>query len=127
MNTKKELITNSEALATRLRINLLKMAHLAGSNGAHMGSCLCIVEIIAVLYSGVLNFKPTNPTWKGRDRFILSKGHGSMTLFSALEASGIITEEKLLTFSQNGGDLLATSHIVPELGMEYSNGTLGLV
>lgn len=120
-----ELVKKCEELAKRIRMNSLKMAHLAGSNGAHMGSCLCIVDIVAVLYGGVLNYKPSAPTWKGRDRFILSKGHGSMTLFSALEAVGIISEEKLLTFSQNGGDLLCTSHLIPELGQEYSNGTLG--
>ncbi len=125
MTTKMELLKKCEGLAARMRINSLKMAHLAGSNGAHMGSNLCIVDIIAALYGGVLNFKPAEPAWKGRDRFILSKGHGSITLFSALEAVGIISEEKLLTFSQNGGDLLCTSHIIPELGQEYSNGTLG--
>lgn len=120
-----EKIKNCERLAKRMRVNSLKMAHIAGANGAHMGSNLCIVDILAVLYGEVLNFKPEQPTWSARDRFILSKGHGSMTLFSALEAVGIISEEKLNTFSQNGGDLLCTSHIVPELGQEYSNGTLG--
>ena len=48
-----------------------------------------------------------------------------MTLFAAQEAVGIITEEKLMTYSQNGGDLLCTAHLYPELGQEYSNGTLG--
>lgn len=125
MDKKTERLTNGERLATRIRLNFLKIAHLSGTNGAHMGSNLSIVEIVAALYGGVLNFRSTEPTWKGRDRFILSKGHGSMTLFAALEANGIITEEKLLSFSQNGGDLLCTSHFIPELGMEYSNGTLG--
>lgn len=124
-NKEMECLRNCEQLASRIRINSLKIAHLAGSNGAHMGSCLCIVDIIAALYGGVLNFRPTDPGWSGRDRFILSKGHGSITLFSALEATGIITKEKLFTFSQNGGDLLCTSSLLPELGMEYSNGTLG--
>ncbi|MCE3229482.1 MAG: transketolase, beta subunit [Bacteroidetes bacterium] len=125
MNKKTELIKKCEAIAARMRKNSLKMAHAAGSNGAHMGSCLCIVDIIASVYGGVLNFNPTEPEWKNRDRFILSKGHGSMTLFSALEATGIINEEKLFTFSQNGGDFLCTSHLIPESGQEYSNGTLG--
>ncbi len=120
-----ELIKNCEGIAMRMRKNSLKMALLTGNNGAHLGSCLSIVEIIATLYGGVMNYKPNDPVWKGRDRFILSKGHGSIALYSALEASGIINEEKLFTFAQNGGDLLCTSHIIPELGLEYSNGTLG--
>ena len=125
MSMKTERLKNCEQIASRIRVNSLKMAHQAGSNGAHMGSCLCIVDIIAALYGGVLNFKPDHPTWPGRDRFLLSKGHGSITLFSVLEAVGIISEEQLLTFSQNGSDLLCTSHILPESGLEYSNGTLG--
>jgi transketolase len=108
-----------------MRVNSLKMALLAGQNGAHVGGCLCIIEIMATLYGGVLNFKPEDPKWKNRDRFILSKGHGSMAFYAALEASGIITEEKLFTFSQNGGELPCTSHLIPGLGMEFSNGTLG--
>lgn len=125
MNDQKQLIKKCQGLANRIRANSLKMALRAGSNGVHMGSCLCIVDIVAALYGGILNFKPNEPTWNGRDRFILSKGHGSMTLFAAQEAVGIITEEKLMTYSQNGGDLLCTAHLYPELGQEYSNGTLG--
>jgi len=120
-----EHIKNCEKISARMRINSLKMALLAGQNGAHVGGCLCIIEIMATLYGSILNFKPDKPTWKNRDRFILSKGHGSMSFYAALEAVGIITEEKLFTFSQNGGELPCTSHLVPELGMEFSNGTLG--
>jgi transketolase len=125
MNSEIELIQTCEDLGRRIRTNSLKMAYRAGANGVHMGSCLCIVDIIATLYGGVMNFKPSDSLWKGRDRFVLSKGHGSLTLFSALEAVGVISEEKLLTYSQNGGDLLCTAHLYPEIGQEYSNGTLG--
>jgi transketolase len=125
MNAQKQLIKECEDLANRIRINSLKMGYRAGSNGIHMGSCLCIVDIVAAMYGGVLNYRPGDPAWKGRDRFILSKGHGSVALFAALEAVGIISEEKLLTYSQSGGDLLCTSHLYPEIGQEYSNGTLG--
>ena len=79
-----------EELANRIRVNSLKMAHRAGHNGAHMGSNLCIVDILAAVYGGVLNFDPTEPTWKGRDRFILTKGHGYKGLFAANEAVGVI-------------------------------------
>ncbi len=125
MREKIEKIKICDEIAKRMRRNSLKMGYLAGSRGVHMGSCLCVVDIIAAIYGGVLNFKPSEPAWEGRDRFILSKGHASMTLFSALEAVGIITEEKLFTFSQKESDLQTTAHIIPELGQEYSNGTLG--
>lgn len=125
LNKKAERIAEAERIASRMRVNSLKMGLLAGPNGVHLGACLSIVEIMAVLYGGVLNIKTDDPQWKGRDRFILSKGHGSMTFYAALEACGIITEEKLFTYSQNGGELSCTSHLIPELGMEFANGTLG--
>jgi transketolase len=125
MKTKEERIKNAEAFASRILANSLKLAHIAGSNGAHVGACLSIVDILAVLYSEVLTIKPTDPLWKSRDRFILSKGHGSMSFYCALEAAGIISEEKMLSFSKNGSELPCTSHNYEELGMEFSNGTLG--
>lgn len=125
MNTRAEITRKCENAATRMRKNVLKMALLSGSKGAHLGGCLSIIEIMATLYCGLLNIKPGNPKWKGRDRFILSKGHGSLTHYAALEASKIISEEELLTFGQNGGLLPCASSLNPDMGIEFSNGTLG--
>ncbi|MCX6249771.1 MAG: transketolase [Bacteroidetes bacterium] len=119
-------ITRCEEAATRMRINVLRLALLAGSKGAHLGGCLSVIEILAVLYCGIMHIKPGNPKWKSRDRFILSKGQGSLAQYTALEASGIISEEELFTYGQNGGLLPCASSIYPDLGIEYSNGSLGL-
>ncbi len=125
MNARIEIIRKCEKAALRMRINALKMAYLTGSNGAHLGGSFSFIEILATLYCGIIKFKPKNPTWTNRDRFILSKGHGSLAHYAALESSGIINEEKLLTFEQNGGALPCTSSFNPDIGIEYANGTLG--
>jgi transketolase len=125
MNTRAEIIRKCEKAAIQMRINVLKLAHMAGSKGAHLGGCLSIIEILASLYCEVLKLKPEDPKWKNRDRFILSKGSGSLAHYTALEASGIISKEELLTFGQNGGLLPSAASINPDLGIEYSNGSLG--
>jgi transketolase len=51
---------------------------LPGPAGAHLGGGLSMMEIISVLYFGVLRYDVRNPLWEQRDRFILSKGHGAL-------------------------------------------------
>lgn len=124
MITKNDIILNCENAAARMRINTLRLAFLAGQKGAHLGGCLSVIEILASVY-GIMKFKPGDPGWQDRDRFILSKGHASLSHYTALEASGIISEEKLFTFEQNGGDLPCASSFIPDLGIEFPNGSLG--
>jgi transketolase N-terminal domain/subunit len=49
----------------------------AGGRG-HLGSAFSLVEMLRVLYDQVLAFDPARPRWSGRDRMILSKGHGCL-------------------------------------------------
>jgi transketolase len=125
LNTRMDTIMICRAAASRMRIQVLQIALSSGSKGAHLGGCLSVIELLATLYCGVMNIKPGEPDWTGRDRFILSKGNGSLALYTALEASNLISEEELLTFGQNGGPLSCAASLVPALGLEFSNGTLG--
>jgi transketolase len=61
----------------------------------HPGGDLSSADILAVLYSGVLNIDPRNPTSPERDRFIMSKGHCSGALYSALAQAGFFPLEWL--------------------------------
>ena len=54
------------------------------SGGSHIGAILSVADIIAVLYSGVMNIDPKNPKKMDRDRFILSKGHAGASIYAAL-------------------------------------------
>lgn len=84
-----------------------------------------MVEIMATLYAQVLRYDKADPRWSGRDRFILSKGHGVLGYFSALLAAGIIDEDTYNTFQTNGSDLIAHPVMNLDLGIESSNGSLG--
>ncbi|MDR3279822.1 MAG: transketolase [Synergistaceae bacterium] len=111
-------------MAARMRRRIIDMARECGGN-AHLGAGLSIVEIMAVLYSAVMNFDPACPKNPERDRFILSKGHGVLGYYTALALTGVFPVETLKTFQQNGTDLVAHPVMNPRMGIESSNGSLG--
>ena len=61
---------------------------LEGGRRGHLGSSMSMVEILRVLYDSFLQFRADEPMWADRDRFILSKGHGCLTLYSILADKG---------------------------------------
>lgn len=113
----------TEALALRIRRHVVAMCASGGS--AHVGSCLSIADIVALLYGGVLRVDPADPCWPGRDRFILSKGHAGATVYAALAESGFFAVAGLDDHYRNGSHL--SGHVshkgVP--GVEFSTGSLG--
>ena len=114
---------NTVELARRIRGHALRMVHHASAS--HIGSCLSIADILAVLYSGVLRVDPARPDWPQRDRFILSKGHAAAVLYAVLAESGFFPLGWLDTYCDDGGKLAghATHYGVP--GVEFSTGSLG--
>lgn len=116
-------VASSVELARRIRAQALRMVHRAGAS--HIGSCLSVADVLAVLYGGVLRVEPQRPTWPERDRFILSKGHGAAILYAVLAERGFFPASWLDEFCTDGGRLFGhvTSHGVP--GVEVSSGSLG--
>jgi len=105
-----------------IRKDILKMLTLAGSG--HTGGSLSIVEILVALYYYKLKHDPKNPKWSGRDRFLLSKGHGCPALYAVLADTGYFPKEILWTLRKLGSPL--QGH--PQLGLpgiEISSGSLG--
>jgi len=114
--------TVSRILATRIRAHALRMVHYA--NASHIGSCLSIADLLAVLYMDYLRVDPQHPDWVDRDRFILSKGHGAAALYAVLAERGFFPIEQLETFCQDGSALTGhVNHYVA--GVEASTGSLG--
>lgn len=109
--------------ARRLREQTLRMVHAA--KASHIGSCLSVADIVAVLYGDVLRVDPDQPDWPDRDRFILSKGHAGAVLFAALAERGFFPESWLDSYCKDGSKLAGhiTHHDVP--GAEVSSGALG--
>jgi transketolase len=113
---------DTEALARRMRAHALRMVHAA--KASHIGSALSIMDILAVLYGRVMNLRPAEPAWAGRDRFLLSKGHACVAVYAALAERGFIDTEALASYGRDGSALMNhISHKVP--GVEFSTGSLG--
>ena len=105
-----------------IRLHTLEMVHQA--NASHIGSCLSIADILAILYGQILNVDPDNPKLPERDRLILSKGHSAAILYATLAECGFFPKEWLETYCQDGSPLTGhVSHHVP--GIEVSTGSLG--
>ena len=56
----------SEQLAWLIRRHAVEMTHLSG--GSHIGAIMSVADIVAVLYSDVINYRADEPKWEGRDR-----------------------------------------------------------
>jgi len=113
-------------MACRMRRNVIELAFKAGPNGAHLGSGLSIIELTATLYGGIMRLDPRNPGWPDRDRFILSKGHGSLGYYTALAEADFISRGQLYCFEVDGGDLPGQPSMNQAFGIEFSSGSLGL-
>lgn len=107
-----------------LRISAMTMTHHAGIG--HTGGDLSAADILATLYlGGVLRVRPDEPSWPGRDRFIMSKGHCSGIFYSALAACGFFPVDTLKTHM----DPMSTLNGHPDrnkvAGVEANTGPLG--
>jgi len=110
----------------QVRKNILEMAFEAGSSSAHIGGALSIVEIISSLFSYKMRIDKTDPNWEDRDRFILSKGHACLAYYAALCEIGYISKSELKTFEKNETNLLGHPVINRKMGIDFSNGSLGM-
>ncbi len=114
---------DTEALA-KLRKRIFLTAYSGGAG--HLASCFSALEIIYTLYrKGILNVDPANPDKPDRDRFILSKGHGGLALYSTLCDAGFLSEERLKTYLRPGCTIGGEPNMRDLKGIEASTGSLG--
>ncbi|MEA2948935.1 MAG: transketolase [Alphaproteobacteria bacterium] len=98
---------------------------LEGGGRGHVGSSMSLVEILRVLYDDVMAYRPAEPRWPGRDRMILSKGHGCLALYALLIDKGFIPPESLDTFCHRDSILGGHPEASKVAGVEASTGSLG--
>jgi transketolase len=123
---KQEKIKKIKKFSLQLKKNVLEMAYCAGVSSSHFGGALSILDIIATLFSSFIKYDSKNPEWEERDRFILSKGHACLAYYSVLTEINFIEKELLKTFEKDNSDLLGHPVINRKLGIEFSNGSLGM-
>ncbi len=114
-------LIQSKALWMRRRA--FAMVHAARLG--HPGGDFSAVDILATLYFGVMTYDPKRPDWPDRDRFVMSKGHATGAIYTALCAAGYFPEDWLDTYMGNGSKLNGhpNRNYVP--GVETNTGPLG--
>lgn len=121
--TNQTFYKNLEEKAKEVRKSTLLVHKFAP--GTRISSSLSAVEIITVLFFGnILKFKPSDPLWNGRDRFIVSKGHGSIAMYPVLAELGFINPLNLL-YTCSDGAMLGSIPDPTIPGYETVNGSLG--
>jgi len=91
----------------------------------HLTSGYSCAEIVTVLYYCIMNIDCKNPNWEKRDRFIMSKNHGSLIVYPILADLGFFEQDRLMTFDCDGSNLGGHSKLeIP--GVDFAGGALGI-
>ncbi len=116
--------TYYESLAKELRLKVFDSVIKA--NKGHLGGTFSSIEIlVALFFTGMMNYDRTNYTDPRRDRFLIGKGHACLALYHIWNKLGILSDGELATYGQDGG-LGGQLHIgIP--GAEHNSGSLGHV
>lgn len=112
-----------EYICELVRRDILETLYRVGRG--HSGPSLSLVELLVTLYFRELRLDPTDPKWPDRDRFILSKGHGAVGLYSVLAERGLIPREELDTFESLGTRLQGSVDSIWLPWVELTTGSLG--
>ena len=115
--------TQLKRFAADIRIETIKMFAEAGYG--HIGGSMSIVDVLAVLYGGVMKIDPSNPLWEERDRLVLSKGHSGPGLYSALALKGYFPIKELKTLNKGGTNLPSHCDRRKTPGIDMTTGSLG--
>jgi transketolase len=122
-HTLEERAAHVRARANWMRQRLLKMIVDAGQG--HPGGDLSASDIVACLYFDILRIDSTKPNAPDRDRFILSKGHCTGALYTALAGAGFFPEAELDTYLKPESRLNGHPNRVYLPGVETNTGPLG--
>lgn len=114
---------NYKEIATRIRVDVIKAVYNAGSG--HPGGSLSAADILTALYFREMNIDPKNPRLKGRDRFVLSKGHAAPVQYATLAERGYFPVEDMMTLRKLGSKFQGHPNMQKVPGIEMSTGSLG--
>ncbi|MCZ8183897.1 MAG: transketolase [Beijerinckiaceae bacterium] len=110
--------------AYHIRRNAVLMGEVQGQG--YIAQALDIADVLAVAYFHAMRYRPEDPEWEGRDRFLLSNGHYAIALYAALIEAGIIPENELETYGSDDSRLPMSGMAQYTPGMEMSGGSLGI-
>lgn len=107
------------------QIRRLSIEMITYSQWGHIGGAFSMAELLAVLYFKTMKLDPQQPKLETRDRFILSKAHGSPALYAVLALRGYMPIERIYEYCEIDG-LEGHTHVHSCPGIEASGGPLGM-
>jgi transketolase len=111
------------ALAQRARWLVIKT--VTAIKAGHIGGPLSMMDLLVSLYFRHLRIRVEEPDWPDRDRFILSKGHAAIGLYSVLALRGFLDVDELATFDRGDSRLQGHPDVTRLPGLDASTGSLG--
>ncbi len=123
-------MTDAHAVSPRHMANAIRalsMDAVQKANSGHPGLPMGAADVATALFTDIMKFDAAAPHWPDRDRFILSAGHGSMLLYSALHLLGYkdMTIEQIKNFRQWGSITAGHPEYGHATGIETTTGPLG--
>ncbi len=112
-----------QAKAVQVRKLILQAVKKAGAG--HVGGPMSMVEIALAMYFKILRIDPKNPQWPDRDRYILSKGHSCIALYSVLALRGYFPVEEVFTYDAIDSRMQGHPDMTKTPGIDMSSGSLG--
>jgi transketolase len=109
--------------AYRIRRHALRMGAVQGQG--YIAQALGVADVLAVAYFHAMRYRPDDPHWEGRDRFLLSIGHYAIALYAALIEAGILPEEEIETYGADDSRLPMSAMAGYTPGLEITGGSLG--
>ncbi len=117
-------MNNIELLFKARQIRRKCVEIVSVSKASHIGSMLSMTDLLVYLFYEEMNFTKQNYRLASRDRFVLSKGHASLALYTILQDKKIIGLDKLASYCANNGCLMG--HLDKKVeGVDVSTGSLG--
>ncbi len=116
-------VARLRAAAYQIRLNVLDEGEAQGEG--YVGQALGIADVLAAIYIDQLRYRPLDPDWAERDRFLLSIGHYGLAIYAALAEAGVIPREELATYAADGSRLPMSAMCTYTPGVEISGGSLG--
>ncbi len=121
--TSQDKLSELARCAWRIRRFAVRMGEVQGQG--YVGQALGYADVLAVAYGHAMNFRPHEPEWQERDRFLLSHGHYAIAHYAAMIEAGIIPESELETYGSDDSRLPMSGMATYTPGMEMSGGSLG--
>lgn len=118
-------ITELQKLPRRRGVSAAMPCKWARFRDRATSAALGYADVLATAFSHAMRYRPEEPEWEGRDRFLLSHGHYAIAYYAALLEAEIIPQEELETYGSDDSRLPMSGMATYTPGMEMSGGSLG--